>query len=64
MADADRGLLASPLQNENKELQTTQKRNNTAWDEKYATVLSKLEGYQEDKDTPKKLVVDMTMEEL
>lgn len=51
-------------QNENKELQTTQKRNNSSWDEKYATVLSKLEGYQEDKDTPKKQVVDMSKDEL
>ncbi|KAM0283053.1 hypothetical protein ACHAPQ_006616 [Fusarium lateritium] len=50
--------------NENKELQTTQKRNNTHWDEKYATLLSKLEGYQEEKDTPKKQVVDMEVDEL
>ncbi|KFH43677.1 Gamma-taxilin-like protein [Hapsidospora chrysogenum ATCC 11550] len=52
------------IKNENKELQTTQKRNSAAWDEKYATVLSKLEGYQEDKDIPKKQVVDMSKEEL
>ncbi len=51
-------------QNENKELQSTQKRNNTAWDEKFASLLSKLEGYQEEKDTPKKQVVDMEMDEL
>ncbi|KAG8669473.1 hypothetical protein FPOAC1_008868 [Fusarium poae] len=52
------------MKNENKELQTTQKRNNTHWDEKYATLLSKLEGYQEEKDTPKKQVVDMEVDEL
>ncbi|KAI9149533.1 CAAX prenyl protease [Paramyrothecium foliicola] len=52
------------MKNENKELQTTQKRNNTAWDEKYATLLSKLEGYQEEKDTPRKQVVDMEVDEL
>ncbi|KAF4463106.1 muscle-derived [Fusarium albosuccineum] len=52
------------MKNENKELQTTQKRNNSHWDEKYATLLSKLEGYQEEKDTPKKQVVDMEVDEL
>lgn len=51
-------------QNENKELQTLQKRNNVAWDEKYAALLMKLENYQEEKDTPKKHVIDMEMEEL
>ncbi|KFA73756.1 hypothetical protein S40288_07334 [Stachybotrys chartarum IBT 40288] len=49
---------------ENKELQNTLTRNNTAWDEKYATVLAQMEGYQEEKDTPRKQVVDMQMEEL
>ncbi|KHN95622.1 Taxilin [Metarhizium album ARSEF 1941] len=52
------------MKNENKELQTTQKRNNISWDEKYATLLSKLEGYQEEKDTPRKQVVDMEVDEL
>lgn len=52
------------MKNENKELQTTQKRTTMAWDEKYATLLGKLEGYQEEKDTPKKEIVDMEMEEL
>ncbi|KAH7165733.1 myosin-like coiled-coil protein-domain-containing protein [Dactylonectria macrodidyma] len=52
------------MKNENKEHQTIQKRNNTAWDEKYATLLSKLEGYQEEKDTPRKQVVDMEVDEL
>ncbi|EGX89651.1 alpha-taxilin, putative [Cordyceps militaris CM01] len=52
------------MKNENKELQAIQKRNTLSWDEKYATLLSKLEGYQEDKDIPRKQVVDMEMEEL
>ncbi|OAA56389.1 Taxilin [Cordyceps fumosorosea ARSEF 2679] len=52
------------MKNENKELQAIQKRNTLSWDEKYAILLSKLEGYQEDKDTPRKQVVDMEMEEL
>ncbi|TQV90898.1 alpha-taxilin [Cordyceps javanica] len=52
------------MKNENKELQAIQKRNALSWDEKYANLLSKLEGYQEDKDTPRKQVVDMEMEEL
>lgn len=56
--------LTPDSQNENKELQTTQKRTTMAWDEKYATLLGKLEGYQEEKDTPKKEIVDMEMEEL
>ena len=51
-------------QNENKDLQTSQKRNNTAWDEKYAALLAKLEGYQEEKDTPRKQIVDMEVDEL
>ncbi|KAK2608733.1 hypothetical protein QQS21_002722 [Conoideocrella luteorostrata] len=51
-------------QNETKDLQITQKRNNLAWDEKYALLLSKLEGYQEEKDTPRKQVVDMEVDEL
>ncbi|KAK3185724.1 hypothetical protein K4F52_005589 [Lecanicillium sp. MT-2017a] len=52
------------MKNENKELQTVQKRNTVSWDEKYASLLSKLEGYQEEKDTPRKQVVDMEIDEL
>ncbi|PHH79501.1 hypothetical protein CDD80_4612 [Ophiocordyceps camponoti-rufipedis] len=52
------------MKNENKELQTTQKRNCNAWDEKFASLLTKLEGYQEEKDMPRKQVVDMEMDEL
>lgn len=57
-------LTSNCTQNENKELQTSQKRNNTAWDEKYAALLAKLEGYQEEKDTPRKQIVDMEVDEL
>ncbi|KAM3458924.1 hypothetical protein MY3296_000071 [Beauveria thailandica] len=52
------------MKNENKELQAIQKRNALSWDEKYAALLSKLECFQEDKDTPRKQIVDMEMEEL
>ncbi|KAF7558061.1 hypothetical protein G7046_g5891 [Stylonectria norvegica] len=52
------------MKNENKEHQTLQKSTSQAWDEKYATLLSKLEGYQEEKDTPRKQVVDMEVDEL
>ncbi|KAM4066478.1 myosin-like coiled-coil protein [Hirsutella rhossiliensis] len=52
------------MKNENKEHQTSQKRNSIAWDEKYASLLAKLEGYQEEKDTPRKQVVDMEVDEL
>ncbi|KAK1243931.1 LOW QUALITY PROTEIN: hypothetical protein MKX08_002069 [Trichoderma sp. CBMAI-0020] len=45
-------------------IKSSRKRNNAAWDEKFASLLSKLEGYQEEKDTPKKQVVDMEMDEL
>lgn len=57
-------MLIRYVQNENKELQTVQKRNTVSWDEKYASLLSKLEGYQEEKDTPRKQVVDMEIDEL
>lgn len=52
------------MKNENKELQTTQKRKDASWDDKFSSLLSKLENYQEDKDTPKKQVVDMSMDNL
>ncbi|KAL3959130.1 hypothetical protein ACCO45_007292 [Purpureocillium lilacinum] len=52
------------MKNEIKDLQTTQKRNNASWDDKFSSLLAKLEGYQEEKDTPRKQVVDMEVEEL
>ena len=51
-------------QNEIKESQTNIKRSTASWDEKYAMLLAKLEGYQEEKDTPKRQVVDMEVDEL
>jgi len=59
-----RNLLTYCIQNEIKDLQTTQKRNNASWDDKFSSLLAKLEGYQEEKDTPRKQVVDMEVEEL
>lgn len=42
----------------------TQHRNQTAWDDKFASLLSTLEDYQEEKDNPRKQVIDMDLEEL
>lgn len=42
----------------------SQRRNETAWDEKYTTLLQTLEDYQEEKENPRKQVVDMDLEEL
>lgn len=52
------------VQNENKTLTDTQRRNETSWDEKYTSLLQTLEDYQEEKDNPRKQVVDMDLEEL
>ncbi|ROW08925.1 hypothetical protein VMCG_03006 [Cytospora schulzeri] len=52
------------LKNENKTLTDTQRRNETAWDEKYSALLQTLDDYQEEKDNPRKQVVDMDLEEL
>ncbi|MDA4133116.1 MAG: hypothetical protein OK454_08345 [Thaumarchaeota archaeon] len=52
------------MQNENKTLQDNQVRNQNSWDEKYSTLLQKLDDYQEEKDNPRKLVVNMEAEEL
>ncbi|KAL1852012.1 hypothetical protein Daus18300_012367 [Diaporthe australafricana] len=52
------------LKNENKTLSDTQRRNETAWDEKYSALLQTLDDYQEEKDNPRKQVVDMDLEEL
>ncbi|KAF9881112.1 muscle-derived protein (neurite-outgrowth-promoting) [Colletotrichum karsti] len=50
--------------NENKTLQDNLKHNSTAYDEKYAALLSKLEFLQEEKDHPRKQVVDMSVDTL
>lgn len=51
-------------QNDNKTLQDNLKHNTAAYDEKYAALLGKLEGIQEEKDHPRKQVVDMNIETL
>ncbi|KAH8908942.1 hypothetical protein BR93DRAFT_926059 [Coniochaeta sp. PMI_546] len=52
------------LKNENKTLTDNQVRNQNSWDEKYAALLQKLDDYQEEKDNPRKQVVDIEMDEL
>lgn len=41
-----------------------QVRNQNSWDEKYSALLQKLDDYQEEKDNPRKQVVDIEMDEL
>ncbi|KAH0425721.1 hypothetical protein CcaCcLH18_10766 [Colletotrichum camelliae] len=50
--------------NENKTLQDNLKHNSTAYDEKHAALLAKLENIQEEKDHPRKQVVDMSVDTL
>jgi hypothetical protein len=38
--------------------------NKAAWDEKYTALLQRLEDYQEEKDNPRKQVVDYEVDEL
>jgi hypothetical protein len=45
-------------------LTDNQVRNQNSWDEKYSALLQKLDDYQEEKDNPRKQVVDMEMDEL
>jgi len=52
------------LKTENKELYTTHVHAKSASDERFAQVLARLEGCQEDRDVPKKQVVDIAMEDL
>jgi STE24 endopeptidase len=56
--------MLTAVQNENKTLQDAQRHNSIAWDEKYATMLTKLEGLQDEKDNPRKQMVDMEVDEL
>lgn len=58
------GRRLTPRQNDNKTLQDNLKHNSTAYDEKYSALLGKLEGIQEEKDHPKKQVVDMNVDTL
>ena len=41
-----------------------QVRNQNSWDEKYSALLQKLDDYQEEKDNPRKQVVEFEMDEL
>jgi len=45
-------------------MKDNQVRNQNSWDEKYATLLQKLDDCQEEKDNPRKLVVSVEVEEL
>ena len=52
------------MQNENKTLADTLKHSDASWDEKLATVLAKLDGYQDAKDNPGRVSVDTSLDEL
>ncbi|KAK4127888.1 hypothetical protein N657DRAFT_234219 [Parathielavia appendiculata] len=52
------------LKNENKTLSDTQVRSQNTWDERYSGLLRRMDDYQEEKDNPRKQVVDMKVEEL
>ncbi|KAK4156330.1 myosin-like coiled-coil protein-domain-containing protein [Chaetomidium leptoderma] len=52
------------LKNENKTLSDTQVRSQNTWDERYSGLLRRMDDYQEEKDNPRKQVVDMEVEEL
>jgi len=54
----------SMAQNENKTLKDNQLRSQNSWDEKYATLLQKLDDAQDEKDNPKKQVIDIEVDEL
>jgi len=51
-------------QNENKTLSDTQVRSQNSWDERYSGLQRRFEDFQEEKDNPRKQVVDMEMDEL
>lgn len=57
-------MLTADDQNENKTLSDRDARNQAAWDEKYTALLQKLDDYQEEKDNPRKQVVDYEVDEL
>ncbi|CAK7202370.1 hypothetical protein SEUCBS139899_005093 [Sporothrix eucalyptigena] len=52
------------LKNENRTLKANEVSNLNSWDQKYATLLQKLDDLQEEKDHPKKQVIDVGLEEL
>jgi len=51
------------LKSENKSLSDTQVRSQNSWDERYSALLKKMDDYQDEKDNPRKQVVDMEMDE-
>ncbi|KAK3952777.1 myosin-like coiled-coil protein-domain-containing protein [Pseudoneurospora amorphoporcata] len=51
------------LKNENKTLSDTQVRSQNSWDERYSALLRRMDDYQEEKENPRKQVVDMEMDE-
>ncbi|KAK0652923.1 myosin-like coiled-coil protein-domain-containing protein [Cercophora newfieldiana] len=51
------------LKNENKTLSDTQVRSQNSWDERYSGLLRRMDDYQEEKDNPRKQVVDMEMDD-
>lgn len=51
------------LKNENKTLSDTQLRSQSSWDERYQGLLKRIEDEQEEKDNPRKQVVDVEMDE-
>ncbi|KAK3684988.1 myosin-like coiled-coil protein-domain-containing protein [Podospora appendiculata] len=51
------------LKNENKTLSDTQVRSQNSWDERYSGLLRRMDDFQEEKDNPRKQVVDMEMDE-
>ncbi|KAH6626122.1 myosin-like coiled-coil protein-domain-containing protein [Chaetomium sp. MPI-SDFR-AT-0129] len=52
------------LKNENKTLSDTQVRSQNSWDERYSGLLRRMDDYQEEKDSPRKQVIEMEVEEL
>ncbi|KAK3373958.1 myosin-like coiled-coil protein-domain-containing protein [Lasiosphaeria ovina] len=52
------------LKNENKTLSDTQVRSQNSWDERYSGIMRHMDDFQEEKDNPRKQVVDMEMDEL
>ncbi|KIH90865.1 hypothetical protein SPBR_00746 [Sporothrix brasiliensis 5110] len=55
---------AAAHSNENRTLKANEVSNLNSWDQKYATLLQKLDDLQEEKDHPKKHVVDVELDEL
>ncbi|KAK0728016.1 myosin-like coiled-coil protein-domain-containing protein [Lasiosphaeria miniovina] len=51
------------LKNENKTLSDTQVRSQNSWDERYSGIMRHMDDFQEEKDNPRKQVVDMEMDE-